>query len=137
MLWYVDSPMNNDIKKCIILNCKKVKKNSHIRIHLWSGYGFYSLDTYLFTCVVIPHGSDRASQGTSAPGCTSLASDGYAHIPLGAVHLVCSQLFVWLPKCLAFFHTLTGILFQLSITRMLKNCRLISSLSCLTRKHCL
>jgi hypothetical protein len=30
--------------------------------------------TYLFTCEVIPHGPGRASQGTSAPGCASLAS---------------------------------------------------------------
>jgi hypothetical protein len=36
-----------------------------------------------FTCVVIPHGPGRTSQGTS-PGCNLLASDGYAHIPLGA-----------------------------------------------------
>jgi hypothetical protein len=48
----------------------------------------------------------------------------YAQILLGAAQLVCSQLFVGLLKGLAFFHTfhfdcLNGILFQLSITRML------------------
>jgi hypothetical protein len=60
---------------------------------------------YVFTCVVIHHGPGRTSQGTSAPGYTLLASDGYAHIPLGAAQLVCSQLFLGLPKGLAFFHT--------------------------------
>jgi hypothetical protein len=61
--------------------------------------------TYLFTYVVMLSG--RTSLGTSAPGCTLLASDGYryAHITLGAAQLVCSQLFVGLPKGLAFFHT--------------------------------
>jgi len=39
---------------------------------------------HLLTCVVIPHGVGRTSQGTSAPGCTSLAADGYAHISLGS-----------------------------------------------------
>ncbi len=34
---------------------------------------------YLFTCEVIPHGSGRVSQGTSAPGWTSLASGWFAH----------------------------------------------------------
>jgi hypothetical protein len=56
-------------------------------------------------CLVIPNGPGRTSQGTSAPGCTKLASDGYAHISLGAAQLVCSQLFTCLPKGLAFFHT--------------------------------
>jgi hypothetical protein len=79
--------------------------------------------TYLFTCVVIPHGPGRTSKGKSAAGCTLLASDGYAHIPLGAAQLVCSQLHVGLPKGLAHFFTLftlAGIFFQLSITSMLK-----------------
>ncbi len=59
----------------------------------------------LLTCLLVGHGPGRTSRGTSAPGCTLLASDGYAHIPLGAAQLVCSQLFVGLPKGLAFFHT--------------------------------
>jgi hypothetical protein len=66
---------------------------------------FTDCGTYLFSFVVIPHGPGRTAQGTSAPGCTSLASDGYAHIPLGAAQLVCSQLFECLTKGLAFFHT--------------------------------
>jgi hypothetical protein len=30
--------------------------------------------TYLFTCEVVPPGPGRASQGTSAPGCSTLSS---------------------------------------------------------------
>ncbi len=61
---------------------------------------------YLFTCEVIPHGPGRASQGTSAPGCASLASwlDRAAPFPLGAAQLGSSQRFVGSPKIRAFFN---------------------------------
>jgi hypothetical protein len=88
-------------------------------LRIYSGPGFLAsppslspiskvLLAYLFTCVVIPHGPGMTSQGTSAPGCTSLASDGHACIPLSAAQLVCSQLFVCLPKGLAFFALFTS-----------------------------
>ncbi len=73
--------------------------------------------------------------GTSAPGCSSLASVDYTHILLGAAQLVCSQLFLGLPKGQGFIHTFHfgWYFFQLSITRRLKKCRLISDLLCFPR----
>jgi hypothetical protein len=39
---------------------------------------------YLFTCEVVPHGPGRASQGTSAPGCSRSRLVSSRSSPLGA-----------------------------------------------------
>jgi hypothetical protein len=55
---------------------------------------FTYLLTYLFTWEVVPHGPGRASQGTSAPGCSRFHPVCSRASLLGAAQLVGSQLFV-------------------------------------------
>ncbi len=75
--------------------------------HHQGHHGDAQVVTYLFTCAVVPHGSGRASQGTSAPGCSRSRPVSSRSSPLGAAQLVSSQLFVGFLENLTlsqFFH---------------------------------
>ncbi len=108
MLWYIYLLVQNstsftwDLSKnfwLILSDCKDCFL-IHSAKNFWSDHpvpNFTILQyllTYLFTWEVVPHGPGRASQGTSAPGCSRSHPVSSRASPLGAAQLVGSQLFV-------------------------------------------
>ncbi len=67
------------------------QRKKAISVKTWRSYPNWR---YLFTCEFVPHDPGRASQGTSAPGCSRSRPVSSFSSPLGAAQLVSSQLFV-------------------------------------------